>query len=186
MLNGKCCMMNDKCCMNVHAVQTVTYQFCLYFTMKEKWFTIEKNIYLRKPFAMNEKTIHEGRNVKRIREILGIKQDALAMELGLSQQAISALEQKEKLDEKILVDVAKSLKISPEAIKSFNEEAAVNYISTFTENSVNNGAVYAFNSTINPIEKLIETMEENKKLLQSLLKEKDEKIALLEKMIEKK
>jgi len=30
--------------------------------------------------AMTEKTIHEGRNVKRIREILGIKQDTLAME----------------------------------------------------------------------------------------------------------
>ncbi len=29
-----------------------------------------------------EKTIHEGRNVKRIRETLGIKQDALAIELG--------------------------------------------------------------------------------------------------------
>ncbi len=43
---------------------------------------------------MAEKIIHEGRNVKRIREILGIKQDALAFELGLSQQAISQLEQK--------------------------------------------------------------------------------------------
>jgi DNA-binding XRE family transcriptional regulator len=33
---------------------------------------------------MTEKTVHEGRNVKRIREILGIKQDTLANELGLS------------------------------------------------------------------------------------------------------
>ena len=41
---------------------------------------------------MTEKKIYEGRNVKRIREIPGIKQDALANELGLSQQAISALE----------------------------------------------------------------------------------------------
>lgn len=51
---------------------------------------------------MTEKTIHEGRNVKRIREILGIKQDALALELGISQQAISALEQKEALDKETL------------------------------------------------------------------------------------
>ncbi len=36
--------------------------------------------------ATAEKTMHEGRNVKRIREILGIKQDTLAIELGLSQQ----------------------------------------------------------------------------------------------------
>ncbi|HMK17150.1 MAG TPA: helix-turn-helix transcriptional regulator [Chitinophagaceae bacterium] len=135
---------------------------------------------------MTEKTIHEGRNVKRIREILGIKQDALAAELGLSQQAISALEQKEKIDEKILNDVAKSLKVSPDAIKTFNDDAAVNYINTFTENSVNNGAVYAFNSTINPMEKFIATMEENKKLYERLLQTEKEKVALLEKMLDKK
>ena len=29
-----------------------------------------------------EKTIHQGRNVKRFREMLGIKQEALAFELG--------------------------------------------------------------------------------------------------------
>ncbi len=58
---------------------------------------------------MTEKTIHEGRNVKRIREILGIKQDALALELGISQQAISALEQKEALDKEMLEKVAKAL-----------------------------------------------------------------------------
>lgn len=28
------------------------------------------------------KTIHEGRNIKRFREMLGLKQDALAYELG--------------------------------------------------------------------------------------------------------
>ena len=55
---------------------------------------------------MNDKTVHEGRNVKRIREILGIKQDTLANELGLSQQAISALEQKERIDDKVLEDVS--------------------------------------------------------------------------------
>jgi len=135
---------------------------------------------------MTEKTIHEGRNVKRIREILGIKQDALALELGLSQQAISQLEQKEKIDSKILEDVAKVLRVSSEAIKSFNEEAAVNYINTFTESSVNNGAVYAFNSTINPMEKFIETMEENKKLYERLLQTEREKVALLEKILKKK
>lgn len=89
---------------------------------------------------MTEKTIHEGRNVKRFREMLGIKQDALAQELGLSQQAISALEQKEKIDEKILVDVAKMLKIPVEAIQKFDDEQAVNIISN-TFNDQSNGYV---------------------------------------------
>jgi len=56
---------------------------------------------------MTEKAIHEGRNVKRIREMLGIKQDALAMELGLSQQAVSSLEQKEALDKEVLKKLLK-------------------------------------------------------------------------------
>jgi transcriptional regulator with XRE-family HTH domain len=47
-------------------------------------------------------TPHHGRNVKRIREILGIKQEALAMDLGISQQAISSLEQREALDKDLL------------------------------------------------------------------------------------
>ncbi len=127
---------------------------------------------------MTEKTIHEGRNVKRIREILGIKQDALAMDLGLSQQAVSALEQKEKIDEKILVDVAKVLNVPVDAIKNFNEEAALNIINnTFNDNAVLNGILY--NPTFNPIDKVVE-------LYERMIKERDEKIAMLEKALEKK
>ncbi len=69
--------------------------------------------------------MHEGRNVKRIREILGIKQDMLASELGLSQQAISQLEQKEALDKDLLEKVAAALKIPVEAIKDFDEDKAI-------------------------------------------------------------
>ncbi len=125
---------------------------------------------------MTEKNIHEGRNVKRIREILGIKQDALAAELGLSQQAVSALEQKEKIDDKLLNDVAKVLKVPSEAIKNMTDELSTNYINSFSENSVNNGAVFAFNSTFNPLEKMVE-------LYEALLKSEREKIALLERMV---
>jgi hypothetical protein len=40
--------------------------------------------------------------------------------------------------------------------------------------------------TFNPIDKWLEALDENKKLNAALLKEKDEKIALLEKMLEEK
>ena len=45
---------------------------------------------------MPNKKIHQGRNIKRFREMLGIKQDALAYELGedWNQKKISLLEQK--------------------------------------------------------------------------------------------
>jgi transcriptional regulator with XRE-family HTH domain len=131
---------------------------------------------------MTEKTVHEGRNVKRIREILGIKQDALAMELGLSQQAVSALEQKEALDKDMLEKIAKALKISPDAIQKFNEESVINNIScTFSDHAANN-----VNYNFSPIDKILEMAEENKKLYEALLKSEKEKNALLEKMLEKK
>lgn len=133
---------------------------------------------------MTEKTIHEGRNVKRFREMLGIKQDALALELGLSQQAVSALEQKEKIDEKILGDVAKMLKIPVEAIQNFDEEQAVNIISN-TFNDQSNGYNYYPTFNLNPIERWIEAIEENKKLYERLLQTEREKVALLEKMLSK-
>ena len=48
--------------------------------------------------------IHEGRNLKRFRELFNYKQDALAFRFGedWSQQKISLLEQKEKIDSDIL------------------------------------------------------------------------------------
>ena len=80
---------------------------------------------------MSEQTIHQGRNLRRFREMLGWKQDALASAMGdpWNQKKISLLEQKETIDNSILEEVAKILKISPDAIKNFTEELGVNIIS---------------------------------------------------------
>lgn len=61
---------------------------------------------------MPNKKIRQGRNIKRFREMLGIKQDALAYELGedWNQKKISLLEQKESVEKDILEQVAKILK----------------------------------------------------------------------------
>lgn len=130
--------------------------------------------------------IHQSRNVKRFREMLGIKQEAFATELGedWNQKKVSLLEQKETIEDDLLQQVAKVLKVPVEAIKNFDEQAAINVISsTFHDNA----SVFNTNCTlnINPLEKYIEQIEENKKLYQALLKEKDEKIALLERMVRK-
>ncbi len=127
-----------------------------------------------------EKTIHHGRNIKRFREMLGIKQDALAAELGddWDQVKVSRLEAKEEVEDKLLEQLAGVLKVPVEAFKNFDEEAAVNIISnTFHEHAFIGNKSSPI--SINPIEKLIETMEENKKLYEELLKAKDEQIELL-------
>ena len=109
--------------------------------------------------------VHEGRNVKRFREMMGIKQEGLAASLGeeWSQKKISVLESKEKIEDELLAEIAKILKVPEEAIRNFDEERAVNIIAnTFQDDSV----AYAENykCTFNPLDKLMETVEEIKKL----------------------
>src|SRR5690606_35511179 len=88
--------------------------------------------------AKNPK-IHQGRNVKRFRAMLGIKQDALAYELGddWNQQKVSLLEQKESIDTALLQQISDPLKIPVEAIQNFDEEKAVNVIASTINNNDN-------------------------------------------------
>jgi transcriptional regulator with XRE-family HTH domain len=83
--------------------------------------------------------VHEGRNVKRFREMLGIKQDALANELGedWTQKKISLLEQKETIESDTLEQIAAILKVPVDAIKNFDEQAAINIISNTVNNNDN-------------------------------------------------
>lgn len=133
--------------------------------------------------------IHQGRNVKRFREMLGIKQEALAMELGSdwNQKKISLLEQKESIEPELLQQVATVLKVPVQAIENFDDEKAINVIgnSITTVNDNATGQLFQFNPTINPIEKWVEAMEENKKLYERLLQSEREKVELLQKIIDK-
>jgi|GEM_PF-33814 len=125
--------------------------------------------------------MHIGRKIGRIRELRGIK-EILAEELGVSQQTVSRMEQSEVVEKELLEKVAKILGVSPYAIKNFSEEAVVNYFNTFNDSSVNQGAVGSNNHqycTFNPLDKLMEVVEENKKLYERLLASEREKIELL-------
>ena len=86
---------------------------------------------------MAEATLHIGRKISKIRELKGIKQETLAAELGISQQAVSKIEQNAEVEEEALIKIAKILGVTPEAIKNFSEEAVVNYFNTFNDNSTN-------------------------------------------------
>ncbi len=131
---------------------------------------------------MPNNKIHEGRNVKRFREMLGIKQDALAADLGddWNQQKISLLEQKETVDTPLLQQISAALKIPVEAIQNFDEEQAINIISnTFGDNACVGNPNSTFN--FNPIEELKKLHDE--KIYERMLKEKDEMMGRLEKLI---
>ncbi|MCT4182111.1 helix-turn-helix transcriptional regulator [Elizabethkingia anophelis] len=135
---------------------------------------------------MPNKKIHQGRNIKRFREMLGIKQDALAYELGedWNQKKISLLEQKESVEKDILEQVAKILKVPTEAIENFDEEQAINIIgNTITNND--NAAVVNNYPTFHPVESILKLHEEKIALYERMLKEKDEMMARLEQLIKK-
>jgi transcriptional regulator with XRE-family HTH domain len=131
-----------------------------------------------------EQKIHQGRNVKRFREMLGVKQEALAFDLGndWNQKKISILEQKDVIEHDILKQISTSLRIPVEAFQNFDEEQAVNIISN-TFNDQSNGYNYYPTFNVNPIEKWIEALDEIKRLNLELLKAKDEQIKILEKLL---
>lgn len=135
--------------------------------------------------TQHTRTIHEGRNVKRFREMLGIKQEALATMLheDWTQVNISRLEQKETIDAPLLQQIAEALKIPVEAIQNFDEEQAVNIIAnTFGDNACVGNPNSTFN--FNPVDKLIQLHEEKIALYERMLKEKDEMMNELKKLIQ--
>jgi transcriptional regulator with XRE-family HTH domain len=120
---------------------------------------------------------HIGRKISRIRELRDMKQEALAQALGMSQQTISAIENSETVDEEKLVEIAKALGVTAEAIKSFSEENMITYFNTFNE-SPNN--YFGNNScTFNPLDKVVE-------LYERLVLAEKEKVEYLEKLLKEK
>lgn len=121
---------------------------------------------------------HIGRNISRIRELRGMKQEALAIAIGVSQQTISNIENSETVEEDKLELIAKELGVTVEAIKNFSDEAVLNIISnTFNDNAMLNAVNVQPN--FNPLDKVVELYE---RLVQA---EKD-KVAYLEKLLKDK
>jgi len=116
---------------------------------------------------------HVGRNVRRIREIKGIKQEALATELGLTQQSISNMEQSETIDEEKLQKVAKALGVTTEEIKSFSDELVFHNIVNDQGKVFNYIGKYEHDS----MDKVVEMYER-------LIKEKDNVIEMQRHVIE--
>ncbi|HTN47534.1 MAG TPA: helix-turn-helix transcriptional regulator [Flavipsychrobacter sp.] len=135
-----------------------------------------------------DKKIHEGRNIKRFREMMGLKQEALAAELGddWNQKKISMLETKETVDLAVLQQVSKALNIPVEAFQNFDEEQGINNIVANTFENCNQPASVFYNSTINSLEEFRKLHDEKMALYERMLREKDEMMARLEKLIEKK
>ena len=144
------------------------------------------------PKEQKIKNTHHGHAIKRFRHTLGIKQEALATEMGLSQALISTYEQRKILNDDVIERFAKALNVAPELIKELEEDPVTFIVenNTFENGSVNNIASSSdisnenCGNTYNPIEQILELSKEKTVLYERMLELEKEKSALLEKLLE--
>jgi transcriptional regulator with XRE-family HTH domain len=132
------------------------------------------------------KNTHHGHAIKRFRHTLGIKQEALASEMGLSQALISTYEQRKVLNDDVIERFAKALNVAPELIKDLEEDPVTVIIENNTFEKGNNNVGYVTDNTItnDPIEQILELNKEKTALYERMLELEKEKSALLEKLLE--
>lgn len=68
---------------------------------------------------------HLGRKIERIRRLRGMTQTDLGELLGVTKQAISKMEQSEKIDDDKLKQVADALGVTEDGLKKFTEETVL-------------------------------------------------------------
>ncbi len=124
-------------------------------------------------------TKHIGRKIERVRLLRGMTQTDLGNILGVTKQAVSKMEQTEKMDDGKLKMVAKALGVKEEGLKNFTEETVLYCTNNFYENC------HVSTSNIRPISTVENLnhfpMEQAIKLFEELIKIEREKFESLKK-----
>ena len=118
--------------------------------------------------------MHIGRNISRLRNYRGMKQDDMAKQLKMTQQNYSLIENSEHISDAVLKKVAAALDYDVEFIKQMPDAPYV-----YSNNQQGGNVV---NYEFNPIDKIVQLYEtmlaaERKKVahLEAQLKERDKK-----------
>lgn len=127
---------------------------------------------------LRPKKSHVGRNIMTLRNLKGIKQETLAVETGIPQSEISAIENSEEVEEEKLSKIAKVLNLTPEVIKTFDETYAFYSIDNKLENVEIKETAHGIHQVFSPIEKVVE-------LYERLLASEREKVEILKKAQQK-
>ncbi|WP_418894099.1 helix-turn-helix domain-containing protein [Limibacterium fermenti] len=129
-----------------------------------------------------DNVVHIGRKIERIRRLRGMTQSELANTLGVTRQAVSKMEQTEKMDDERVEEIASALGVTVEGLKKYNEETVLYCTNNFNENChVSASNIGPINSVENlnhfPLEKIVEFYEKQLKKerekFESLKKEKE-------------
>ncbi|MCD8167346.1 MAG: helix-turn-helix transcriptional regulator, partial [Bacteroides sp.] len=141
-----------------------------------------------------ERNTHHGHAIKWFRRALGIKQDTVALTLGLTQAAISMYEAKKVIEDEMITQFAKALGVTPEAIKELEEDPVTVIVenNTFQSGSVGNIGAHNevknenFGNIYNPVEEILNLTKEKESLYERMLELEKEKNALLERLLKEK
>lgn len=126
---------------------------------------------------MKIKKTHLGKNISRIRLLQEMKQETVAKEMGISQQAISKIEQSSIINERTLQRLAKVLNVTVLDIKEFKREKLLkNKDSSYSQKSAE------LKYILRLLCKLIEVTEEGKRSSRSALISKSKLAEILKKM----
>lgn len=124
--------------------------------------------------------LHLGRRVERVRRLRGMTQTELGDLLGITKQAVSKMEQAEKIDDERLDKIASALGVTVEGLKEYNEETVLYNTNNFYENCGVKNAI-GNNQTFNnfPLEQAIELFEKlldkQREQFENLKKAKEQK-----------
>jgi len=135
-----------------------------------------------------EKRTHHGHAIKRLRKSLGIKQIALAIDMGISQQSVSTYEGRSMIEDEMLNRFATVLNVTPDLIKGLEEDPIKIIIenNNFENGSINIGMVDGNNIiNNNPIKEILELSREKETLYDRIFELEKEKNELLEKLLNK-
>ena len=119
-----------------------------------------------------EKAVKVGPNIKFLRNLKGLKQETVAIELGISQAEYSLIENSDIIDDEIIFQIAKILNVTVEVIKEFNESQAFYSIENKVDNTTITENAHGIHQVFSPIEKVVE-------LYERLLASEKEKIEIL-------
>lgn len=123
-----------------------------------------------------ERKVKVGRNIKFLRNLKGIKQETVALELGISQPEYSLIENSEDVEDSIIFQVAQILNVTPEIIKEFNENQVFYNIENKVDNTTIHEKGHGIHQVFSPVDKVVE-------LYERLLESEREKIEILKSQI---
>jgi transcriptional regulator with XRE-family HTH domain len=135
------------------------------------------------------KNTHHGHAIKRYRHTLGIKQEALASDMGISQALVSLYEQKKVIDDDMIDKFAKALNVAPEFIKELEEDPVTFIIENNTVEKGGIAGIYnmgCIHNNPDPIDRIIELANEKTALYERMLELEKEKNVLLEKLLKER